>query len=76
MNDVTRTKALARRLTILALVLTIGGAVAALVAAVGSGAGLWHFGAAFTVLRYAFYAAMAGGAIAIIAFLLSLKSGG
>ncbi|HXG99326.1 MAG TPA: DUF1499 domain-containing protein [Sphingomicrobium sp.] len=76
MNEATRTKALPRQLTILALVLTIGGALAALAAAVGSGAGLWHFGSAFTVLRYAFYATMAGGAVAIVALLLSLKSGG
>ena len=64
----------ARRLTWLALVLSIGGLVAALVAAVGSGQGLWHFRIGFTILRYAFYAAIAGGLIAIVALVLSQRS--
>lgn len=65
----------ARRLTGLALVLGVGGATAALVAAVGSGQGAWSFRAAFAVLRFAFYAAAAGGVIGLLAFVLSLRSG-
>ncbi len=66
----------ARRLTSLALVLSIGGLAAALVAAVGSGQGAWDFRAGFTVLRYAFFAAIAGGVVAIVALVLSRRAGG
>lgn len=65
----------AKRLTWIALALSIGGLAAALVAAVGSGQGAWHFRAGFTVLRYAFYAAIAGGLVAIVALVLSRRSG-
>ena len=64
----------ARRLTWAALGLSIGGLVAALAAAAGSGQGLWHFGVGFTILRYAFYGAIAGALLAIIAFVLSRRS--
>ena len=64
----------ARRLTRIALVLSIGGVAAALVAAIGSGQGLWHFRGAFTVLRYAFFAAIAGGVIALIALVLARRA--
>lgn len=57
----------ARRLTWAAGVLALGAVAAALVAAIGSGQGIWHFRVGFTVLRYAFYAAIAGGALAILA---------
>ena len=57
----------ARRLAVLALVLAAGGALAGLVAAVGSGAELWTFRPAFTVLRWAFFTAAAGGVLALAA---------
>lgn len=63
------------RLTKAALVLTIGGLSAALIAAVGSGQGLWSFREGFSVLRWAFYAAVAGGLLAIVAFVLGRRSG-
>ena len=65
----------ALRLSWLALILSAGGLVAALVAAVGSGSGAWPFGTGLGILRYAFYAAIAGGVLAIIAFFLSRRSG-
>lgn len=65
----------ARRLTWLALLLSIGGLAAALIAALASGQGAWHFRTGFTILRYAFYAAIAGGLIAIIALVMSQRSG-
>ena len=76
MTEATTTGGWPRRLTRIALALSLGGAIAALLAAVGSGAGLWHFGTGFTILRYAFYAAMAGGVVAIVALAWSWKAGG
>jgi uncharacterized protein (DUF1499 family) len=76
MTEATTTGGWPRRLTLLALALSIGGALAALAAAVGSGGGLWAYGTGFTILRYAFYAAMAGGVVAIVALALSWKAGG
>ncbi len=64
-----------RRLTRAALVLTIGGLAAALIAAVGSGQGAWSFRGGFDVLRWAFYAAVAGGVLALVAFVLGRRSG-
>ena len=63
-----------RRLTGLALVLSIGGAAAALVAAVGSGQGAWPFRTGFTVLRYAFFAAIAGGVLALVGLVLARRA--
>jgi hypothetical protein len=65
----------AGRLTGLALLLSLGGVAAALIASVGAGQGAWHFGDAFTVLRYALFAAMAGGLLAIVALLLARRGG-
>jgi hypothetical protein len=65
----------ARRITNAALVLSIGGLVAALIAAVGSAQGAWHFRIGFVILRYAFYAAIAGGLLALIGLALSRRSG-
>ena len=64
-----------RRLSWAALALSVGGVAAALIAAAGSGAGGWTFGTGFSILRYAFYAAMAGGVLAIAAFIVA-RSGG
>ncbi len=75
MAEVAARGAWAGRLTGLALLLSLGGVAAALIASVGAGQGAWHFGGAFTVLRYALFAAMAGGLLAIIALLLARRSG-
>ena len=64
----------ARRLTWLALVLSIGGVAAALVAALGTGQESWHFRTGFTILRYAFFAAIAGGLLAIVAMAMSHRA--
>jgi len=62
----------------LAALLSLGGIVAALIAAIGSGSGLWPFGLGFTILRYAFYAAVAGGVLALVALVVTWrrKTGG
>ena len=75
MADAIRGGGWTRRMSVLALVLSVGGVVAALIASVGSGAGAWPFGTAFGVLRYALYAAVAGGVLAIIAFVMSRRTG-
>ena len=64
-----------RRLSWLALALSVGGVAAALIAAAGSGVGAWTFGTGFGVLRYAFFAAMAGGLLAIVAFVTARRGG-
>ena len=74
MADATKKGVWARRLTWLALALSIGGAAAALIAALGSGQGAWHFRTGFTVLRYAFFAAIAGGLLALVALVLSHRA--
>ena len=56
----------------LAALLSLGAVVAALIAAVGSGMGLWHFRVGFAVLRYALYAAAAGGLLALVGIGLGL----
>lgn len=64
-----------RRLSWAALALAVGGLAAALIAAVGTGAEAWTFRTGFSILRYAFYAAVAGGLLAIVAFFVSRRSG-
>lgn len=63
------------RLTLLALALSLGGVAAALVAAIGTGAGQWTFGAGLGVLRYALLAAASGALLAIVAWFVSRRSG-
>lgn len=65
----------ARRVSVLALGLSLGGIVAALLAGVGTGAGWWTFGAGLGTLRYALYAAVAGGLLAILAWILARRTG-
>jgi uncharacterized protein (DUF1499 family) len=65
----------ARRLTWAALLLSLGGTAAALIAAVGSGQGAWEFGQGFAILRYAFFAAIAGGLLAMVALVLCRRAG-
>ena len=76
MTEATMTGGWPQRLTWLALALSAGGAVSALAGAIGSGADLWPYAAGFTILRYAFFAAIAGGAVAIVALALSWKAHG
>lgn len=64
-----------RRLSWAALALAVGGLAAALIAAVGSGAEAWTFRTGFGILRYAFYAAIAGGLLAILAFFVARRGG-
>jgi hypothetical protein len=64
----------ARRVTSLALVLAVGAVAAALVASVGAGQGAWHFRGAFTVLRYAFFAAIAGAVLGLAGLLLARRA--
>lgn len=76
MTDTVGTSAWGKRLSWAALGLSVGGLAAALIAAVGSGADAWTFRTGFTILRYAFYAAIAGGLLAIVAFVVARRSGG
>jgi uncharacterized protein (DUF1499 family) len=64
-----------RRLSLLALALSVGGVSAALVAALGTGAGLWTYVGGLGVLRYALMAAVAGGLLAIVAWIISRRNG-
>src|SRR3546814_19055480 len=75
MTDALRKRVWARRLTLAAIVLSLGGVAAALLGAIGSGQGLWHFRTGFMILRFAFFAAMAGGVIALVAVLLVRRYG-
>ena len=64
-----------QRLSWLSFVLSIGGLLSALVAAAGSGADFWSFGTGFFILRYAFYAAIVGGLGAVLALIISYRTG-
>lgn len=75
MTDATVNGRWGRRLSWAALALSVGGLAAALIAAAGTGAELWTFRVGFNVLRYAFYSAVAGGLLAIIAFVISRRGG-
>jgi len=57
------------------IVLAVGGLAAALIAAIGSGAGAWSFMTGFSVLTFAFFATIAGGLLAVIAFFLARRTG-
>jgi hypothetical protein len=58
------------RLAWLAVALGVGAALSALIAAIGSGQGAWSFRSGFTVLRYAFFAGILGGILAVVAIVL------
>ncbi len=60
----------AGRLGWLALLLSVGALAAALIGAIGSGQGAWHFRTGFTLLRYAFFAAIAGAVLALAAIVM------
>lgn len=61
-----------RHLSRLAALLSLGAVAAALIAAIGSGMGAWHFRVGFSVLHYAFYAALGGGVVALIGIVAGL----
>lgn len=75
MTDTTGIGIWGRRLSWIALALSLGGLAAALIAAAGSGVGAWPFRTGFGILRYAFYAAIAGGLLAIVAFVIARRGG-
>ena len=64
----------ARWITIAALLFGIGGVAAALISAVGAGQGAWHFRGAFTVLRYAFFAAIAGAVLGLVGLVAARRA--
>lgn len=64
-----------RRLTVLAALLSIGGAFGALIAAYGSGHEWWHFRSGLKALRYCFFAAAGGGLLALVAIFLRRRGG-
>ena len=64
----------ARTITLAALVLGVGSVAAALVASVGAGQGAWHFGSAFPVLRYAFFAAIAGAVLGLVGLIIARRA--
>jgi hypothetical protein len=62
------------RLSIAAAILGFGSVAAALIAALGAGRGAWHFGIGFTVLQYAFFAAIAGIVLALVAIFIASRA--
>jgi hypothetical protein len=65
----------AGRVTALAALLCFGPVIAALVLAVGAGQGWWHFRVGLMPLSYLFYAAAAGGVLALIGLFLGRRTG-
>jgi hypothetical protein len=63
------------RLPRAALLIAVASVVAALLAAVGSGAGWWLFMTAFAILRIAFFAAIAAVVLAAVALFLGRRQG-
>ena len=76
MADALRKRIWAGRLSWWALALSLGGVVAALIGAIGSGQGLWPFMTGFLILRWAFYAAVAGGVLVIAAWFMARRAPG
>jgi len=62
-----------RLVTRAAVLLGIGAVAAALVAAVGSGMGMWGFRAGFAALRYLFYAAAAGAVLGLVGLIMARR---
>ena len=73
MADPRSRRVLVERLSWLGLVLAVGAIATALLAAVGHGQGWWHYTSAFFVLRIAFFAAIAGGLMALIALVIRVR---
>jgi uncharacterized protein (DUF1499 family) len=66
-----RSTSLGNRLIILGLVVAIGSAVAMVFSGIGYRLDLFHFRVGFTVLRWAFWFALAGAAICLIGLVLA-----
>ena len=64
----------ARLISWAAVIFGVGSVAAALIASVGAGQGAWHFGSAFTVLRYAFFAAIAGAVLGLIGLMVARRA--
>jgi hypothetical protein len=62
-----------RLVTRAAVLLGVGAVVAALVAAIGSGTGMWGFRAGLTALRYLFFAAAAGALLGLIGLVMARR---
>jgi hypothetical protein len=75
MADVIKRRAAAGRLTLLAALLCFGSVLFALVMAIGAGQEWWHFRTGLTTLRYAFYAASSGAALALVALFVGRRVG-
>ena len=75
MKPADRRGAWALWLSRIALVLAVGAVAAALVAALGTGAGTWSFRTGLAVLPFALFAAIGGAVLAIVAFLLGRNTG-
>ncbi|GAA3996899.1 DUF1499 domain-containing protein [Sphingomonas humi] len=75
MNTLKTRGGWARRLSLAALVLSLGGIAAALVAAVGTGTGLWAYGAGLGMLRFVLPAVAVGGLLAIVAWIVARRTG-
>ena len=73
MEETVRTRSKAGIATSIALLLSLGAIAAALVAAIGSASEAWNFRAGLTALRYCFFAAGAGGLVALIALFLARR---
>ena len=56
-----------------AIALGLGAVAVAAIASIGSGQGAWHFRHGFTVLRYAFYAALAGVLLGLVGLALARR---
>jgi hypothetical protein len=63
----------ARLITRIAVGLGLASVAVALIAAIGSGQGLWHFRGGFAVLRYAFFAAIAASLLALLGLFLARR---
>ena len=73
MEETVRTRSKAGIATKLALLLSVGAILVALIAAIGSASGAWHFRAGLDTLRYCFFAAAAGALVALIALFLARR---
>jgi uncharacterized protein (DUF1499 family) len=70
-SQASRMTRIGRCLVIIGLVVALGSTLAMVGAALGSRAGFWHFRAGFTVLRWAFWFALAGGTASLLGVVLS-----
>ena len=74
MAEALRRRVWTARLSWMALALSVGAVAAALIAALGAREGAWHFSTGFLFLRWAFFAAVAGGLLAIAAWVMARRA--